>query len=288
VTTAVREAPHHRNTTCYTNYRCRLPECVARYNANVRARTAAQAAGDWDVLVDARPVRAHVQTLVAAGATPRGIAVQAQVNEKAVRHLLPATHGGRWPRKHRVRKENARRILAVTVADVTPPRIDPTGTIRRIQALIADGWPMIHLAPRLDLSPNYVWQLLKRARTEPGITVAPATARKVSAAYDELSIKQPTRNGVTKRSATGARKHAADRSWPNSRYWADRMDVIDDPDFEPLYGVTKREIVAQDANELMRFSGLDKVAAAQRLGVSKSYIEHAFRDHPQYAVEVAA
>lgn len=288
MTTAVREAPHHNTVTCYTNYRCRLPECVERYNATVRARTAAKAAGTYDKLVDARPVRAHVQTLVAAGATPRGIAVQAQVNEKAVRHLLPATHGGRWPRKHRVLKENARRILAVTVDDVTAPRLNPTGTVRRIQALVADGWPMNHLAPRLDLSPNYVWQLLKRARTEPDITVAASTARKVGAAYEDLRGKRPTRHGVSKQSRDGARQHAAARSWPDSRYWADRMDVIDDPHFEPLYGVTRREIVAQDAGWLMRTNGLDKKAAAERLGVDKSYIEHAFRDHPQYAVAVAA
>ena len=39
---------------------------------------------------------------------------------------------------------------------------------------------------------------------------------------------------------------------------------------------------------LIRFSGLSRAAAAERLGVSKAYVEHAFRDHPQYAVEVAA
>lgn len=289
MTTAVREAPHHTKTTCYTNYRCRLPECVARYNANVRARTAAQSAGDWERLVDARPVRAHVRKLIAAGGTPLGIATQAGVTEKVVRLLLPPTCGGRRnPAKHRVLGDNARKILAVTVDQVCPPRVDPTGTVRRIQALVADGWPMIHLADRLDLSPNYVWQLLKRARLQQDIKVQGSTARKIATAYEALSQQRPHRRGVSKQSAARARQHAADRNWPNSTYWAQRMDVIDDPDFEPLYGVTKREIVAQDANEVMRFSGLDRQAAADRLGVSKAYIDHAFRDHPQYAIEVAA
>ncbi|MEU0200873.1 MULTISPECIES: hypothetical protein [unclassified Streptomyces] len=289
MTTAVREAPHHDKTTCYTNYRCRRPECVARYNANVRARTAKQATGIWDQLVDAQPVRAHVRKLIDAGGTPRGIAVLAGVSEKVVRHLLPPTQGGRrQPRKHRVLGENARRILTVTVDDVTPPRVDPTGTVRRIQALVADGWPMNHLADRLELSRNYVWQLIKRARLEPDVRVQGSTARKIAAAYEALCQQKPTRSGISKRSAARARQHAADRRWPDSSYWAGRMDVIDDPDFEPLYGVTKREIVAQDAAWVMRTTGLDRHATAQRLGVHKSYLDHAFRDHPQYAVEVAA
>jgi hypothetical protein len=66
------------------------------------------------------------------------------------------------------------------------------------------------------------------------------------------------------------------------------MDDIDDPHFQPMYGLKRREIVAQDANWVMRTTGLTKAAAAERLGVDKSYIDHAFRDHPQYAVEAAA
>jgi hypothetical protein len=38
----------------------------------------------------------------------------------------------------------------------------------------------------------------------------------------------------------------------------------------------------------MRTTGLDRHAAAARLGVDKSYVDHAFRDHPEYAIEVAA
>lgn len=289
MTTAVREAPHHNKTTCYTTYRCRLPECVERYNRGVRERTAKQSAGHYEHLVDARPVRAHVRTLTAAGATPRGIAVQAGISEKVVRQLLPPTGGGRrGPVKYRVLGDNARKILAVTVDDVTAPRINPAGTVRRIQALVADGWPMNHLAVQLDMSPNYAWQLLKRTSADQQLLVQASTARRVAAKYEQLRQQKPTRHGVSKQSVARARKHGADRRWPRSRYWTDRMDVIDDPDFEPLYGVTRRELVAQDANWLMRTSGIDKAAVAERLGVDKSYVDHAFRDHPQYALEVAA
>lgn len=289
MTTAVREAPHHNTTSCYTNYHCRLPACVERYNAQVREREAQKAAGTYDYLVDAAPVRAHVRTLVAQGATPGGIAKQAGVNEKVVRHLLPPTCGGkRQPAKHRVLGGNARKVLAVTPGQVCPPRVNPAGTVRRLQALVAHGWPMNHINERLYLSPDYVWELLKRTRLEPNVQVQGSTARRIAAAYEELSRQKPTRHGVSKQSAARARRYADDRKWPTVAYWADRMDVIDDPHFEPLYGVTRRLIVAQDANELMRYSGLDKEATAARLGISVAYIEHAFRDHPEYAVEVAA
>jgi AraC-like DNA-binding protein len=145
---------------------------------------------------------------------------------------------------------------------------------------------MRRLAEHIGLNPSYVGDLVRR--TEDDCPIRSATAEKVARAYEGLRNERPGRHGIEARQVRRMKKLAAERKWPNPQYWAERMDVIDDPDFEPLYGVTKRELVAQDANELMRFSGLDKVAAAQRLGVSKSYIEHAFRDHPQYAVEVAA
>ena len=289
MSTADREAPHHDKTTCYTNYRCRRPECVARYNANVRQRTAQQSAGAYERLVDAEPVREHARQLINAGATPLGIATQAGVSEKVVRLLLPPSQGGRRnPTKHRVLGDNARKVLAVTADQVCAPRVSPTGTVRRVQALVADGWPMIHLAERFDLSPNYVWQMLKRARLEPEAQVQGSTARTIAATYQELSRQKPARHGISKPSIARARQHAGERGWPDSSYWGDRMDVIDDPDFTPLFRITRRKIVAEDAHWLMTTNGLDKEAAAERLGVSRSYIEHAFRDHPQYAVEVAA
>jgi hypothetical protein len=38
----------------------------------------------------------------------------------------------------------------------------------------------------------------------------------------------------------------------------------------------------------MRTTGLDRATTAQRLGVHKSYLDHAFRDHPEYALDTAA
>lgn len=287
--TTDRQPPHHRNTLCYTRYQCRRPNCVDRYNQANRERLAQKANGTYDRFVDAQPVREHVQSLLAAGASSRGIATAADVNEKVVRDLLPPRNGGRRkPAKHRLFTDNARKVLAVRVEDVTPPSVDATGTVRRVQALIANGWTMGRLAEQLGMSEQYVWELLFRSRREDAARVLGSTARRIADRYNDLHSKRPTRFGITPSRAAQARRLAAANRWPAPKYWADRMDVIDDPDFEPLYGVTRREIVAQDAGELIRWSGLTRETAAERLGVSKSYVEHAFRDHPQYAVEVAA
>ena len=283
------EAPHHNNLTCYVNYGCRLPECVERYNANERDRRKKQREGTYERHTDAAIVRAHVQQLVAAGASPRGIADRAGVADKTVRDLLPTrADGTRTPHKYRVLTANAEKLLALTPEDVIPQFVSALGTIRRIQALVADGWPMIYLAGHVGLYPSYISGLIMRANTLADLKVRGSTALAVARGYDDLRGKKPRQHGASNRGVRLARQISKDRRWPPASYWDQYPGAIDDPDFTPLYGVTRREIVAQDAHELIRICGLDRHAAAVRLGVTKSYIDHAFRDFPQYALEQAA
>jgi AraC-like DNA-binding protein/lambda repressor-like predicted transcriptional regulator len=190
------------------------------------------------------------------------------------------------PVRHTVRPEIAAAVLAITPANTTPTFTDSTGTSRRIQALVADGWPMAHLAGHMDIYRSYVHAITRRSRD--GLKVRDTTAAKVAEAYGRLANAKPHQHGITPKLIKQSRSMAASRRWPDTRYWADRMDVIDDPDFEPMYGVTRREVIAQDAQWVMTTAGLDRAATAARLGVHKSYLDHAFRDHPEYAVEVAA
>ena len=178
------------------------------------------------------------------------------------------------------------KILAVTAARAALGYVDGTGTRRRIQALVADGWPMRRLADHMGISPTYVGDLVRR--TEKDHPIRSATAVKVAQAYENLRTRRPARHGIGAGRIRHMRRLAAERKWPTVGYWATRMDVIDDPHFQPDYGISRREIVAQDAGEVMRLCGLDREAAAQRLGVSKSYIEHALAEYPEYAIEVAA
>lgn len=282
MTTADRQPPHHNTITCYTDYRCRLPECVERYRAWDRARYRAQANGEPGRYIPAEPVRQHLLKLYAADIGIHAIAASTGLTYLAVRSFTHHEYGNRRPRRRRCTPETAAKILAVTEANIVTGRIDATGTTRRLQALVAIGWPLERIGPHAGLSPENLHHLSKRDR------VLASTALRVAEVYELLRHKKPARNGVDKRSITRARNRAAANHWPTPKYWDQYPDAIDDPHFEPLYGVTKREIVAQDANFIMRTAGLNKAATAKRLGVDKSYLDHAFRDHPEYAVEVAA
>lgn len=276
MTTTTKEPPHHNKLTCYTNYGCRRPECVDRYNQHNRNRLHSQAAGTWDGLVDAQPVREHVNLLLAAGATPHGVAIQANVSDKAVRDLLPAPPSARrYPAKYRMAKSTADKILSVQAADISAPLIDATGTIRRIQALVADGWPLNRLAAPVGLYPKYIYELLRRTQAGESSHVARTTARRTADLFEELRTQKPARHGVNRRTVARTRRYAADRNWAPTTYWNQYLDAIDDPDFVPEYGKLRAETIAEDADFLMTASGLDAEQAAARLGITRAYLHQA-------------
>jgi AraC-like DNA-binding protein len=281
VTTARREPPHHDTLTCYCDYQCRLPECVQRYRAWENKRYHAKAAGTWQPLLDAEPVRQHLLQLHAAGITIHRVAAITGLTYRAVRNFTQHDYGHTASRKRRVTPEVAAKILAVNTRDHTPGNVDSTGSRRRIQALVAIGWPSIYVADRAGIHRSNRSVIVNRP------TVRATTAQRITAAYDEMRHQKPARHGISKTSIKRAKQQAAANRWPTPSYW-DECGAIDDPHFEPQYGVSRRELVAQDANWIMRTTGLDRATTAQRLGVHKSYLDHAFRDHPEYALDVAA
>jgi hypothetical protein len=282
VTTAVREAPHHRNLTCYTDYGCRLPECKERkrlYQLDLRRK---KREGE-PPLIDAEPVRQHVLQLQADGVNIYSIAAAAGVDGLTIRALFPSPGRGR---KNSVSPETARKILAVTADQAMPGYSDGTGTRRRIQAMAAKGWPLRRVASQFGIHPTYAADLINRRQS--GHLIYTATADKAALAYERLKNKNPSRYGVADHLIRQARERAKTNRWAPPSYWDQHPGAIDDPHFEPMYGLTRREIVAQDASELMRISGLDRRAAAERLGIDKSYLDHAFREYPEYLLETAA
>lgn len=282
MTTAVRrEPPHHNKLTCYVDYDCRLPECVDRYNAWGRDRRRAITAGTWQPLLDAEPIRQHLLTLHAAGITIHRVAAITGLEYRAVRNFTQHDYGNAKPRKRRVTRAVAAKILAVNPIDHTPGNVETTGSRRRVHALMAIGWPLIYTAERAGIHPSNRSVVLARP------SIRATTAQKITAAYDEMRDQKPARHGVRPTSIKRAKQQAAANRWAPPAYW-DENGAIDDPHFEPMYRLTRREIVAQDAGWIMSTLGVDRGAAAERLGVSRDYVDHAFRDHPQYAVEVAA
>ncbi|MGW0920163.1 hypothetical protein ACWD3J_14235 [Streptomyces sp. NPDC002755] len=282
MTTAVREAPHHRNLTCYTDYKCRLPECVERRRLWQQDRRRKQREGQA-ALVDAEPVRQHLLALQTDGISTYRAALIAGVDDWTVRAFMPSRDGRRI-RKNRTTPEVARKILAITAEAATSGYTDGTGTRRRIQALAANGWPLSRLATHLGLNPTYVGDLLRT----PEQRVYATTAAKVARGYNQIKKQKPARHGIAAHIAKRTRLVAKAKRWPTPKYWDQFPDAIDDPHFQPLYGVTNRELIAIDASELIRWGGLDRAAAAERLGVDKSYLDHALTKHPQTEQELAA
>ncbi|BBC30054.1 hypothetical protein SGFS_013480 [Streptomyces graminofaciens] len=223
MTATDREAPHHRNLTCVKQYRCRLPECVARIQAYERRRYRQKGYGTWQPLVDAEPARQHIAALRAAGHGLTSIQKDAKVSSATIARIL---YDGVNPRAERIRPEVAARILAVRIrpAAVTAHTIvDGTGTRRRLQALIAMGWTCRALAPRLGIHARQVDSLVWSER------VLASTAARVAEHYRVLQTCRPGDHGVPSRSQNLARNTAARNGWHGPLAW----DDIDDPNAEP-------------------------------------------------------
>nr|WP_031186524.1 hypothetical protein [Streptomyces sp. NRRL S-1896] len=92
-------------------------------------------------------------------------------------------------------------------------------------------------------------------------------------AYEDLSRRNPRRNGIPKNVVTRTRNRAAANRWPTPKYWDKYPDAIDDPHFTPEYGLTKADILAEETRWLIETAGLTRGQAAERLGKDRSYID---------------
>lgn len=281
MTTTVRVPPNHDTTTCYTDYRCRLPECVERYNTRNRERLHARRTGTYTALVDAEPVRRHILRLQRTGMGADSIAAAAGIPKQSILEFLrPLPTQGRG-RRQRTSPTTAAKILAVTFEDRTLGRIDATSTQRRIQALVACGWPVSHIARHAGLANENATDILRRR------FVYVSTEKAIATTYETLRRLRPGRHGVTKAHVQAAKNRARAMCWAPPSYWDDPDHPIDDPDFQSDYGITRAEIIADEARWLIG-GGLTVDQAAKQLGVSLFYVERSLREHPDTDGQAAA
>jgi hypothetical protein len=168
--------------------------------------------------VDARPARDHLALLAEHGISPARAAALAGVSAAVVGRLVG------WDTSRparRVRPATLAKLLAVTPH---PSNADPgarvcgVGTTRKLQALVALGWPQAVLATRLGRIPTNLGRLLHASQPR----VNAATWRAVDALWEELQ--------ATPGPSTRARTIAAKRGWPPPLAW----DDIDNPDARPV------------------------------------------------------
>jgi len=174
-------------------------------------------------LTDAEPARRHIRELMAAGVAYARIAQTAGVATSTINHLLYERPNRGCTQ--RLNHDNARRILAVQAHHVVTGRLDATGSTRRLQALMAVGWPPSHLGTHIGLHPHYVCEIQRTP------TVYATTAHALAVTYNQLWDRTPERHGVTAQAANRFRNQARNNGWAPPAAWDDA--AIDNPDAHP-------------------------------------------------------
>jgi hypothetical protein len=215
----------HGTRAAYVKDRCRCTDCTAANTAAGRAVHRAQTFGRWRPFVDAAPMREHIRALRAAGIGVEQIAMLAGISTSHVRELAGTGRDGN-PGIQRVRPETAHRVLRIRIDQANrAPRshVVATGTRRRLQALIAVGWPHDELAAGLGRSSAG----LRRSMLSDSVTAQ--TAQDVRALYEQLwNLCPPQSTDDQRAAADAARTFAAERGWLPPLAWDD-IDTDPDP-----------------------------------------------------------
>lgn len=248
----------------YKHTRCRCPTCTAGSADYSRRRRRLMAYGQWNHLTDAGPAVTHLAALRAANVPWRQIAQLVNVPTSTIRTLADRhTTRGRC----RCRKDLAEAILNLnpeTLRIRSDALIDPTGTRRRIQALVAIGWSQAEQARRVNRQASTYGTFLTVEQVTAG------TARTVADLFDRLA-GTPAPPGY---SATRARATAQRKGWVPPQAWDD--DTIDNPDAEPDLGAATDPLPDPVAVERATTGGLtwgqlndaERTQAVQRLNDS--------------------
>lgn len=195
--------------------------------------------------VDAAPIIAHYEALRSSGMSVYRIAEVAGVHRDTLYRM------GR--RSRTVQIETARKILAVPipsrVIDGGAKYVDATGTRRRLQALMASGWPIRTLEVQLGRHDSALWNAM---RTE---TVFASTAAAVADLFDHLQLTP----GPSERS----RRLAQSKGWHLPLAWDE--DTIDDPNAQPDMGAYAPVTFAERYLELRELGERSEEAIAKRI-----------------------
>lgn len=255
----------HGTLTAYTAHACRCVDCKRVANRHVKQWRLRKLQGEQP-LVDAQPMRDHVEALLAAGMSFRGIALTAGWKS---RNSLACSLS-----RERVTIRTFERVMAISPeSDMRRfGYVDATGSQRRLQALVAIGWTTREITRRLGGSDHGTVTDITSKNNQ---TIRRATAENIRRIFDELWDKP----GPSRISA----QRAAKRGWVPPLAWDD--DTIDDPAAmadlgEPDVASPRgrnREHVVEDYRDTWDHHLGYLPAAATRLGMSEYALEQALR-----------
>jgi hypothetical protein len=204
----------------HSRYQAECKPCRARrYQRGYRGRRdAAIAEGTWQYPRTAAEVRRHLRKLRKERMSVRGIAASAGVSVDTVRGILnPSSSKARaW-----VQGPTAVALLAVQPAP-TPPAgmLDPTGTARKIQAMVWLGHNIASMNREHGLSSAVLWKIAGGRQKWVSVRVA----RAVDELYERLSLVRGTG-----RFAAGHHRRAVESGWHGPLAW----EAINDPACRP-------------------------------------------------------
>ncbi len=122
---------------------CRCARCRDANTAYGRERARARSRGDWNGLVDAGPVRAHLRALSRQGVGYKSVAAATDVARSTLMKILAGE-------RRSIRQVAARRVLAVDVgAAADHACLDARPTWRRIRNLLRLGLTRTEITQRL-------------------------------------------------------------------------------------------------------------------------------------------
>ncbi len=250
----------------------------ARRTAWDRHKRRMVAYGRWArPYVDAGPARQRLQELQAAGIGWRRAAELAGLDKSIVSSILYGKTGREPARQIRAKTEAA--ILALQPsADLARPgaKVDATGTQRRIQALVAAGYPLAEIARQLGKDPRGFGRLLEQPM------VVKNTAEAVQRLYQQIWDQPPPQVGFRPQTrAEQARRLADRRGWAPPLAWND--EDLDRPEGRPAEGWQRKNLrgsaraaaLTEDATWLMSQLGLTREQAAERMGVRLDILNRA-------------
>lgn len=164
--------------------------------------------------VSATDTRAKLQEFVDADVPVRAIARASGLSDTAVAHIIAGRH-------EQVQRQTAARIASLTLNDVyarASGSVPSVGAVRRVQALMALGWP------KADLEAEGVpsGQLVTRSRD----LISVEGWRQVRDVYDRLSMTLGPSHAA--RDRAGARGYFPPLAWDD--------ETIDDPRATPQRG----------------------------------------------------
>ena len=175
-------------------------------------------------LVSAALVRGHVLKLRAAGGTYAAIAQAADTGAMTVHRIANAD-------RPKVQAEIARRLLAVTEADIRGTHPAPGGTMWRLRALVAMGHTCTRMAAAIGAPPT----TLRRIVRGEALTISPGLRQAVTALFNAWWDKTPPlRTRQEKLAAESALKRAALNDWPPAAGLDE--DDLERPGYQPQCG----------------------------------------------------